>query len=164
MWIHWFSYLTNGRLILCMNEHANELSNVKENFYQELKRLVNGMPKTMQFSECPRSCSVKCSLHFNNRVFRKLTKLVIMATLASEALLHEKIQWQNVTPSGIRTQASHNLWFQVQHYPLYTNLTSLKFCSCTTWYLDLDHLRRINRAWLYKEPKVSVLQANVKLV
>ena len=26
-------------------------------------------------------------------------------------------------PSGNRTQASHNLWFQVQHYPFYTNLT-----------------------------------------
>ena len=42
-----------------------------------------------------------------------------MAILASEALLREKIQWQNVTPSGIRTQASHNLWF----HPFYTNLT-----------------------------------------
>ena len=41
---------------------------------------------------------------------------------------------------------------------------SLNFCSCTTWNLDLDDLRGINRAWLYKEPKVSVLQANVKLV
>ena len=48
----------------------------------------------------------------------------------------------------------------------------LKFCSCTTWNLDLndlrginrDDLRGINRAWLYKEPKVSVLQANVQLV
>ena len=28
----------------------------------------------------------------------------------------------------------------------------------------LDDLVRINRAWLYKDPKVSVLQANVKLV
>ena len=35
----------------------------------------------------------------------------------------KKILWQNVTPSGNRTWASHNLWFQVQHYPLYTNLT-----------------------------------------
>ena len=26
-------------------------------------------------------------------------------------------------PSGNRTWASHNLWFQVQHYPFYTNLT-----------------------------------------
>ena len=41
---------------------------------------------------------------------------------------------------------------------------SLNFYSSTTWCLDLDDLRRINRAWLYKEPKVSVLQANVKLV
>ena len=28
-----------------------------------------------------------------------------------------------VTSSGNRTQTSHNLWFQVQHYPFYTNLT-----------------------------------------
>ena len=34
-----------------------------------------------------------------------------------------KIQWQNVTPSGNKTQASHILWFQVQHSPFYTNLT-----------------------------------------
>ena len=26
----------------------------------------------------------------------------------------KKIQWQNIIPSGDRTQASHNLWFQVQ--------------------------------------------------
>ena len=35
----------------------------------------------------------------------------------------KKIQWQNVTPSGNRTWASHNLWFQVQHSTFYTNLT-----------------------------------------
>ena len=40
---------------------------------------------------------------------------------------------------------------------------SLNFCSCTTWFLDFDDAVRINRAWLYKELKVSVLQANVKL-
>ena len=34
----------------------------------------------------------------------------------------EKIQWQNVTPSADRTQASHNLWFQVQHSSFGTNL------------------------------------------
>ena len=41
---------------------------------------------------------------------------------------------------------------------------SLNLCSCTTWCLDLDDLGRINRAWLYKGPKVLVLQANAKLV
>ena len=41
---------------------------------------------------------------------------------------------------------------------------SLNCCSCTTWFLDLDDLVRINRVWLYKEPKVSVLQTNAKLV
>ena len=38
--------------------------------------------------------------------FCKLTKLAIMAILASEDLLREKIQWQNVSPSGNRTQAA----------------------------------------------------------
>ena len=41
---------------------------------------------------------------------------------------------------------------------------SLNFCLCTTWFLDLNDLVRINREWLYKQPKVSVLQANAKLV
>ena len=40
---------------------------------------------------------------------------------------------------------------------------SLNFCSCTTWFLDLDDLVRINRAWLYKDLKVSDLQANACL-
>ena len=30
---------------------------------------------------------------------------------------------KNVTPSGNRTQASHNLWFQVQHSPFWTKST-----------------------------------------
>ena len=34
-----------------------------------------------------------------------------------------KTSKKNVTPSGNRTRASHNLWFQVQHYPFYTKLT-----------------------------------------
>ena len=33
---------------------------------------------------------------------------------------------KNVTPSGNRTQASHNLWLEVQHYPFYIKL------SCAT--------------------------------
>ena len=39
---------------------------------------------------------------------------------------------------------------------------SLNLCSCITWFLLLSV--RINRAWCYKEPKVSVLQANANLV
>ena len=38
---------------------------------------------------------------------------------------------------------------------------SLNFCSCTTWFLDLDDLVRINRASQHKEP--AVLQANTNL-
>ena len=41
---------------------------------------------------------------------------------------------------------------------------SLNFCSCTDWCLDSGDSVIINRAWLYKEPKDSVLQANVNLV
>ena len=39
-------------------------------------------------------------------------------------------------------------------------------CSCTTWFwfLDLIDLVGINRVWVYKEPKFSVLQVNAKLV
>ena len=40
---------------------------------------------------------------------------------------------------------------------------SLNFCSCISWFLSLDNLVIINRAWLYKEPKLSVLQANARL-
>ena len=41
-----------------------------------------------------------------------------MPILAFSSLMHESknIQWQNVTPSGNRTQA-------IQHYPFYNNLT-----------------------------------------
>ena len=41
---------------------------------------------------------------------------------------------------------------------------SLNFCLSTTCYLYFDDLWGINRAWLYKEPKVWVLQVNDKLV
>ena len=40
---------------------------------------------------------------------------------------------------------------------------SLNFCSCTTWFLDLHDLVRINGKWLYKDLKVSDLQANATL-
>ena len=47
-----------------------------------------------------------------------------MSILAFLSLRSEnkKCQWQNVTPSGNRTQASNNLWLQVQHFPFWTNL------------------------------------------
>ena len=59
----------------------------------------------------------------DNNVCTLWIRLNAEVPLNSEALLHEKIQWQNVTPSGNRIRASHSLWFQVQHYPLYANLT-----------------------------------------
>ena len=59
-----------------------------------------------------------------------------------------------------------DLWFQVQHSPFWANLVcaTLNFCSCTTLFFDLDDLVRIYRAWLCKEPKVSVLQVNASKV
>ena len=48
-----------------------------------------------------------------------------MPILATEALLvgkKKKSPVKNVTPSRNKSGASHNLWFQVQHYSLRTNL------------------------------------------
>ena len=94
--------------------------------------------------------------HWNIRIrdFSKLTKLAI---LTSEAFYYvKKIQCQNVTPCGYRTQAvsdskSNTILSTLTWHVLLGR--SLNFCSCTTWCLDLDDLRRINRAWLYKETK-----------
>ena len=46
-----------------------------------------------------------------NRVFRKLTKLAIMAILTAEALLREMIHCQIVTPCGNSTQAASDSKF-----------------------------------------------------
>ena len=44
-----------------------------------------------------------------------------MPILASEDLLREnKKSSEKSYPSGNKTWASHNLWFQVQHYPFWT--------------------------------------------
>ena len=58
-----------------------------------------------------------------HRVFHKLYENANIWHFRLYCVKTKKIQWQNVTPSGNRTQASHSLWFQVQHYPFYTNLT-----------------------------------------
>ena len=63
-------------------------------------------------------------------------------------------------PVGAR--ASHNLWFQVQHYAFYTKLTCAPL-DLWTWG-NWEDLAIINGALLYKDPKVSVLLANAKLV
>ena len=72
-------------------------------------------------------------------------------------------------PVGIELGPFMNLWFQVQHFLFWAKWhlllrESLNFCLCNTWFLALDHLVGINRAWLYKTPKVSILQANTQLV
>ena len=71
---------------------------------------------------------------------------------------------QSVTPSRNRTTG---LGFQVQHAPFYTNwalATSEIFKHLFMHHLifGLDDQVKINR--LYKDPKASVLQANVKIV
>ena len=93
-----------------------------------------------------------------------------MPILASEALLCEnkKIQLQNVTPVRIEPNPLMNLWFQVQHSPFLAKWACatkgiFKLLLMHHLFLDFDDLVGINRAWLYKEPKVSVLQANAQL-
>ena len=61
-----------------------------------------------------------------------------MPILASETLLRENknTQWKMLPLEGNRTCASHNLWFQIQHYPFWTKLTfackieTLGYLSC----------------------------------
>ena len=94
-----------------------------------------------------------------------------MPILASEALLSEnkKKQWKILPSVGI--EPGPLITFDSKSNIILSGLTrhvllirSLNFCSCTTWFLDLDDSVRFNRAWLYREPKVSVLQANNNLV
>ena len=101
-----------------------------------------------------------------NWVFHKETKLAIMPILTSEALLREKNPVTKCYPPvGIEPRPviitsdskSNTILSTLTWHVLLGR--SLNFCSSTIWYLDLDDLRGINRAWLYKELKVSVLQA-----
>ena len=96
--------------------------------------------------------------------FTNKAKLTIMPLLISEALLHEnkKIHWKMLPPVGKEPKPLMNLWLQGQHSlsELMQHVLlrgSLNFCSCITLFLDLDDLVEINRVWLYREPKVSVL-------
>ena len=81
----------------------------------------------------------------------------------------KKIQWQKVLPVGIEpgsviaidSKSNTFLSELVRHVLL---RRSLNFCWCTTWCFNSDDLVGINTAWLYKELKVSVLQAYAKLV
>ena len=59
-----------------------------------------------------------------------------------------------------------NLWFNTLLSELSGHVLlmgSLNFCSCITWFLDLDYLVRINRAQPQKDPEVSALLANAQL-
>ena len=79
-----------------------------------------------------------------------------MPILALEAVntiwKQKKIQLQNVTPSGDRAQASHNIWFQVQHSPFWANLAFA--CNTETLgslyshvLLILIKLKKLSGAW-----------------
>ena len=93
--------------------------------------------------------------HWAIRDFYKDTTLAIMPKLASEALLNKnkKIQWQNVTKwwlnlglwltsdSKSNTLLSELIWHVLLR-------GSLKFCLCTTWFVDSHDLVGINIVWL----------------
>ena len=100
-----------------------------------------------------------------SRVFHMRTEMPI---LAFSSLLHEykKNSSDKMSPPvgiAIASDSKSNTLLSTLHWHVLLR-RSLNFCSSTTWYLDLDGIRGINRAWPYKDPKVSVLQANVKLV
>ena len=109
-------------------------------------------------------------MHVHDVLVGFFTNCAKMPILASEVLLCEKTSSDKILPPvGIElwplitsdSKSNALLSEPVRHVLL---RRSLNFCSCTTWFLDLANLARINRAWLGKEPKVSVLQANAKLV
>ena len=52
---------------------------------------------------------------------------------------------------GDTEKLSNTLLSELIRYVLFRK--SLNFCSCTSWFLDLDDLVKINRTWLYKELK-----------
>ena len=82
-----------------------------------------------------------------------------MPKLASEALLREKktpVTKCYSQPGLTNPLLSGQIWYVLLR-------GSLNFCSCTTWFLDLNDSVGINRAWLQKEPKVSVLHVNPHL-
>ena len=96
--------------------------------------------------------------------FTVYTKLAEMAVFASEDLTTAKklppvgfnLMQEIITDLGVQCLAN---W--VNRNVLF--MGSLNFCSCTTWFLDLNDLVRINGAWLCKVLKVSDLQANASL-
>ena len=86
-----------------------------------------------------------------------------MPILASEALLCEHKKSNNTMFSSVMIEPL-DVWFQVQHshfWIIWHLSTSVH--TPRGFELDLD-LFRINSTWLYKEPKVSVLQGHAKLV
>ena len=80
----------------------------------------------------------------STRVFQKLDKMLLPVGIESGSLI--------ASDSKSNTLLSE----LVRHVLL---RRSINFCSCATWCLV-----GFNRAWLYKQPKISVLQGNAKLV
>ena len=60
----------------------------------------------------------------SNRVFHNLDEIGNNANIGIRVFTTwKKFSEKMLPPSGNRTRASHSLWFQVQHYPFYINLT-----------------------------------------
>ena len=59
-----------------------------------------------------------------------------------------------------------NLWFQVQHSPFWPNVAraTQEIIKLLFMHHLIFGLRWFNRAWIYKDPKVSVLQTNVTFI
>ena len=69
--------------------------------------------------------SMKCMVTISIQVFHKLDEIGNTANITIRSFIaSKKIQWQNVTPSGNRTQISHSLWFWVQHSPFWASEAS----------------------------------------
>ena len=92
-------------------------------------------------------------------VYTKLAEMVILASTGLRTPKKSYLQWGSTWCKGLLLvyQSNTKSTEPLRHLLL---RRSLNFCPCTTWFLDFDHLVGINRAWLYKDPKVSVLQAN----
>ena len=72
-------------------------------------------------------------------------------------------QQKKLPPVGLHLMQEIIIIIIIIIYYYYYYYYYLNFYSCTTWFLDLDYLVRINRAWLYNDLKVLDLQANVSL-
>ena len=138
------SVFTSSRLIVSMRYvSAKSLGNVEiENsgswFIQFFSTFV---------SNSMRSVQIEISIEF----FTNYTKMPIVAFSSLLCENKKKTSDKMLPLVGIEPRSPT----LTVHLLLWR---SLYFCSCTAWFLDFDDSVRINRAWLYKDPKVLALQ------